>query len=382
MDAIPVGLYQTTLDGKVLYTNTACIKVARCPLSERDAWLSQDVRQSYVDPEEGIRFRKMLMQEGEVNDFVACFKCWDGNLRWLSNTAKLVLDDDGKPFAISGSFIDVTDRVLVEKKLREKSRQLNLALETAHLGYWCWHIASDRVSWYGDHAALFGIQDFEFDGTLAHVQRMVHPDDREKGVVNLKKTVEEKVPFDNTYRVIHPDGSIHWLNSFGHLTMDENGEPDHIFGITRDITDFKQAEEKLAQQNIALNVIMENRDAQQRQLVDAIIVNFQKLVFPYFEKLRVCRDRSSIEMFLDIIETNIRESLSPIQSRSPLVYQNLTPMEIQVADLIKIGRSSKEIADVLNVSLRTVYFYRNNIRKKLNIHNTKANLRSYLVGME
>ena len=164
--------------------------------------------------------------------------------------------------------------------------------------------------------------------------------------------------------------------------MDENGEPGHIFGITRDITDLKQAEEKLAQQDIALNVIMENRDAQQRQLMDAIIVNFQKLVFPYFEKLRGCRDRSSIKMFLDIIETNIRESLSPIQSRSPLVYQNLTPMEIQVADLIKIGRSSKEIADVLNASPGTVYFYRNNIRKKLNIHNTKANLRSYLVGME
>ncbi|NCC53849.1 MAG: PAS domain S-box protein, partial [Spartobacteria bacterium] len=135
------------------------------------------------------------------------------------------------------------------------------------LGYWRWTAADNRVQWFGDHAALFGITDAEFGGTLDDVQKHVHPDDRSMGMKNISRAVDERIPFDNTYRVVHPDGSIHWLNSFGRVTFDDAGNPLSMFGITRDISQYKFAqealEERLAQLTVLLNsmqcgVLVEN----------------------------------------------------------------------------------------------------------------------------
>jgi len=149
-----------------------------------------------------------------------------------------ILDDQQNVIALAEFTQEITE-------LRRSRERLGLALETARLGYWRWSAATGEVEWFGDHAALFGIKNSEFRGSLDHVQEMVHPDDRDMGVFNLPRAVEENLPFDNTYRVIHPDGSVHWLNSFGHVSLDDQGKASHIFGITRDISKFKSAEENL-----------------------------------------------------------------------------------------------------------------------------------------
>ncbi|MCA1785261.1 MAG: helix-turn-helix transcriptional regulator [Desulfobacteraceae bacterium] len=59
----------------------------------------------------------------------------------------------------------------------------------------------------------------------------------------------------------------------------------------------------------------------------------------------------------------------------------MTPTEVQVADLIKAGKTSKEIAGVLNISARSVNFHRVNIRRKLHIHGSKTNLRTFLLSL-
>ncbi len=65
-----------------------------------------------------------------------------------------------------------------------------------------------------------------------------------------------------------------------------------------------------------------------------------------------------------------------------LNHLNLTPAEIQIANLIKLGKVNKEIAEIKNLSSRTIEFHRNNIRKKIGIKNKKVNLRTYLNSFE
>jgi PAS domain S-box-containing protein len=136
--------------------------------------------------------------------------------------------------------------------------------------------------------------------------------------------------------------------------------------------------DKLQERNIALKVLLETRDEEKQQQLDRVAGNFERLVLPYYEKMMRCRTVEEIQTLLAIVESNTHDCLAPIETGTPKLHRLLTPMEGQVADLIKAGKTSKEIAALLTISPRAVYFHRNNIRKKLDLRNTKANLRSLL----
>jgi DNA-binding CsgD family transcriptional regulator len=136
--------------------------------------------------------------------------------------------------------------------------------------------------------------------------------------------------------------------------------------------------EKLKERNVALKVLLENRDEEKRQQAEKLAQNFDRLVFPYFEKLEACNDREDRLTLLEIIASNANDCLSSETPSFHWRYRDLTPMEVQVADLIKSGKTSKEIAVLLNISPRSVYFHRNNLRRKLNLKKTNTNLRTFL----
>ncbi len=189
-------------------------------------------------------------------------------LDWMKRGAAAYLR---KPFAMD-YLLEVVERSRRERallrvedlletrtaRLRESEARLNLALQVAQLGYWIYDCETGQVDWSDDHDKLFGISMEAFGGTLDAVQECVHPEDREQGVQNLRKTLEQDVPFDNTYRVIHPDGSIHWLHSFGYLSRNQQGQPLHIFGTTQDITASKQAEDTLRVSEARFRKLLQN----------------------------------------------------------------------------------------------------------------------------
>jgi DNA-binding CsgD family transcriptional regulator len=84
---------------------------------------------------------------------------------------------------------------------------------------------------------------------------------------------------------------------------------------------------------------------------------------------------------VDIIESNLNSILNPFIRDLTTRYANFTPKEIQVADLMKKGKTTKEISQILNLSTRTIDIHRYNIRRKLKITNKKVNLQSYLLSL-
>jgi DNA-binding NarL/FixJ family response regulator len=137
----------------------------------------------------------------------------------------------------------------------------------------------------------------------------------------------------------------------------------------------------VTKKNIALDVLIEKRDQDKKNVADAIMENLDKTVLPYIDRLKHCNRLQDAEAMAPIIEANIKKSVYPFTSSFSAVYRKLTPMEVQVADLIKAGKTGKEIADILNISARTVNFHRANIRRKLHIHGSKTNLRTFLLSL-
>ena len=108
------------------------------------------------------------------------------------------------------------------------------------------------------------------------------------------------------------------------------------------------------------------------------MASIKKLVYPYIEKLENKGLGEDAQTFVNIIKANINDLTAPLAGNLSSKYFSLTPSEIQIADLIKHGKTSKEIASMLNVSPKAVSFHRGNLRKKLGLLNKKINLRTYL----
>ena len=141
--------------------------------------------------------------------------------------------------------------------------------------------------------------------------------------------------------------------------------------------DFKS--QTLEEANIALRVILKAREDDKNELEGKVLANMKRLVLPYLEKLEKSRLDDSQRVCLVGLQANLEDLVSPFSQRLSSPLLNLTPREIQVANQIKEGRANKEIAGFFNISLRTVEFHRENIRKKIGLVNKKVNLRSQLL---
>jgi DNA-binding CsgD family transcriptional regulator len=166
-------------------------------------------------------------------------------------------------------------------------------------------------------------------------------------------------------------------------------------GIARDITRRKRAEEALKKReqeleaktsnleevNVALKVLLKRREEDKTELEENVLSNIKQLVFPYVEKMKKTSLTIDQAGCVNIIETNLNKIVSPFLHRLHSQYSNFTPREIQIANLIREGKTTKEFAELLNSSQGAIDFHRNNIRHKLGLKNKKTNLRSYLLSL-
>jgi DNA-binding CsgD family transcriptional regulator len=138
---------------------------------------------------------------------------------------------------------------------------------------------------------------------------------------------------------------------------------------------------ELEEANIALKVLLKQREGDKGDLEQKVITNIKEMVLPYVEKLKRISLKARDRRVVEIIESHLQDIISPMIQKLANANILLTPQEIQVASLVKDGKSSKEIADILNVAETTVHFHRKNLRKKFGLSNSQTNLRSYLISI-
>jgi len=172
-----------------------------------------------------------------------------------------------------------------------------------------------------------------------------------------------------------------------------------VLGVAHDVTGRKRAEaalnkareslevkvgertQDLEEANAALRVLLKGRDEDRSALEESMLQNLHALVLPCIEKLKTGKLQQRQRGVLEILETNLRDITAPMMRAVTMQHLRFTPAEISVANCIRHGKSTREIAELLQLSIKTVHFHRENIRKKCGIRNKKMNLRTFLASL-
>jgi len=196
----------------------------------------------------------------------------------------------------------------------------------------------------------------------------------ERRVSALERRLKESKKKARYYQKIAEDSGKRCLREISQLS-------ELIYKRKRAEETLEKQTQKLEEANAALKILLRHRDQDKKEFEEKVIFNVKELVFPYVEKLKTNQLNDSQMVYLDIVESHLNDIIAPFLHRLSSKYTDLTPSEIKVANFVKDGKTTKEIAELLNLSTGAVEFHRNNLRKKLGLRNKKTNLRSHLLSL-
>ncbi len=151
--------------------------------------------------------------------------------------------------------------------------------------------------------------------------------------------------------------------------------------LRKQTVELEKEKARLEESHAEISTLLNQKESELKDLEERIMFNVKELILPYVEKIRQLGPGKQELSYLEILETNLLDITSAFTKRIAVELHRLTPSELKVANMIRQGNRSKQIAAKLNLSVRTVEAYRNNIRRKLRIKNKKVNLRTYLASL-
>ncbi len=364
-----------------------------------------------------VKYQKLfdLIHKEKVPPFETTNRRKDGST-FLSEISSTGLKIDGKPYMFA-VLRNITARKQAEDELISSKESLEKLFETSADGI----ISADSMGYIKKaNSSMTDITGYSVEELVGkHILELVHNPGQNSGRMDTVRSLVRKhgvvYQYESLWR--RKDGSTYPVeNQFAYLLENDGNESGGII-VVRDITNRKKREESVRQiqeelekrviertselakmnkqllerekqlelktsnlkeLNTALRVLLNRRGEDLEGIEEKILLNVNELVKPYIEKIKKLNLDSRQLGFLNILESNLNDILSPFLQKLSAKFLNLTPAEIKVANLIKRGKRTKEIAELMSLSKRTIDFYRDNIRKKLGLNKGKTNLRTYL----
>jgi PAS domain S-box-containing protein len=322
---------------------------------------------------------------------------------------------------------DITTQKRSEEKLRKSEEKYRNLFENSAEGIYQVSPEGRFISANPAAAHILGYESPEdLMGTVTDIGTQVYayPEDRDRAIGLLRKD-----GFFKNFEVQNrrKNGSIVWVSASVRAVQDNQGNVIFHEGTSRDITEQKNAKDtlerlvtertaevsktnkqlvveikksksaeaalrrkgrdlhlhslKLQQLNAALKVLLKQREDDRRDLEEKVLSNVKHLINPTLTTLKKRKLDPDSKTYLDILEQNLKNIISPFSHTLSSKYQNLTPAEIKVANMIRNEKTTKEMAEFMGVSESAINHHRYHIRSKLGILTQKINLRSHLLSL-
>jgi diguanylate cyclase (GGDEF)-like protein/PAS domain S-box-containing protein len=154
---------------------------------------------------------------------------------------------------------DITSRKQAEIQLQNLSARLQLAVQSAQIGIWEWDVATDALLWDDRMYEVYGLAPAAFSGHSHDWERSIHPDDAAKVRTLGEQFLSDPdcYAFAMEYRIVWPDGSVHWVQSRADIQRDEHGQAQRLIGVNFDITSIKQSAQDLKQAKEQLELVLQ-----------------------------------------------------------------------------------------------------------------------------
>ncbi len=322
----------------------------------------------------------------------------------IHNTLALRKDGAAVPIEITGSrvehdgetvfqgiFRDLTERKQAEKQSWLNQEQLRLALHAGEHGLVDWDVPNDRLRFSDQLLELTGYSKDEFEPRMRSWKKRVHPKEKSDVVRSLRDHLDGKTGhFDATYRLRVKTGVWRWFRGHAEVVeRDERGRPLRMMGTITDVTLYKEFEEELEKRveertaelvdvNSALKVLLRQREQDKADAEETIAANLKFMLLPHWNRLKRSGLNGRQKELVSLIDESLTKVFSPFIRKLSSRYSSLTPRELQVAERIQSGKTTKDIAEEMNISAGTVDVLRYSVRKKLGLNRKKANLQSHL----
>lgn len=294
LDCIPIGNCIIKSDYTVLFWNYSLEQWTKIP---REKILGTPIDRHFPQLKK-TRFTNRLEQifqggppaifSSQLHEYIIPASLPEGRWRVQQTTVTAIpaLEEEGFYALISTQDLtDPTFRVQEYRKLRDRAltakevaeaaqleaenyaAKLVLAMDAARMGSWDWDLATDKIDATIQFKRIFGFVDGE-EITYADCIERVHPEDVERVRASLQSSINTKENYKAQYRIIWPDGSLHWVSALGRCYDDGRGNAVRFVGMVLDITDRKQAELQLEKQARELTQLNDNLTETSEKLVE------------------------------------------------------------------------------------------------------------------
>ena len=293
--------------GEPIRNNRALQEMLGCSEEELSRFETYD-RLTHEDDREkdAMSFRELCDGKRDSLRIEKHFIRKDGRFIWANVIFTLLRDHKGRPLYIIAIHEDITEHKLALEKLQANQDLLDLAQKSAGAMAFDWYIQEKINTWSPEQEALFGLAPGSFDGTYKGWKKMMYAPDWPT-VVEAIQHAHQTGTVEAEYRVVWPDGSLHWLSTNGRMFFDGEGNPLRMVGFTSDVTRRKQAEEALRRSQAFLT------EGQQLARMGNFSWQVATKNITWSEQLyRIFEFESSVPMTLELIATRVHPDDMPM----------------------------------------------------------------------